>query len=139
MYTEKRKYTDYNGNEREEEIMFDLSEAEVLEMEMETEGGMEQHINRIIAAQNSKELIHIFKSIIDKAYGVKSPDGRRFIKTPEVLAEFKQTRAYSDLFMKLATDDKYAAEFIEKVMPKVKDKIVNIDDAKPNPIPPSVR
>lgn len=139
MYTEKRKYTDYNGNEREEEIMFDLSEAEVLEMEMETEGGMEQHINRIIAAQNSKELIHIFKSIIDKAYGVKSPDGRRFIKTPEVLAEFKQTRAYSDLFMRLATDDKYAAEFIEKVMPKVKDKIVNNDDAKPNPIPPSVR
>lgn len=139
MYTEKRKYTDYNGNEREEEIMFDLSEAEVLEMEMETEGGMEQHINRIIAAQNSKELIHIFKSIIDKAYGVKSPDGRRFIKTPEVLAEFKQTRAYSDLFMRLATDDKYAAEFIEKVMPKVKDKIVNTDDAKPNPIPPSVR
>lgn len=138
MYTDTRTYTDYNGNERTEDFMFNLTKAEVLEMEMNQDGGMEQHINRVIAAQNSKELISIFKEIIDKSYGVKSEDGKRFIKSPEILAEFKATEAYSDIFMELATDDKKAIEFIEAVLPDVPKSHTAIEGGKPNPIPPTV-
>lgn len=138
MYTDTRTYTDYNGNERTEDFMFNLTKAEVLEMEMNQDGGMEQHINRVIAAQNSKELISIFKEIIDKSYGVKSEDGKRFVKSPEILAEFKSTEAYSDIFMELATDDKKAIEFIEAVLPDVPKSHTVIEGGKPNPIPPTV-
>ena len=147
MFTDTRTYTDYDGNERTEDFRFNLTKAEVLEMEMYQEGGMEQHINRVIAAKDSKELIDIFKAIIDKSYGVKSEDGKRFIKSPEILAEFKSTEAYSDIFMELATDDKKAIEFIEKVLPDVpknttviaeKPKNTTVIAEKPNPIPPTV-
>lgn len=137
MFTDTRTYTDYDGNKRTEDFRFNLTKAEVLEMEMHQEGGMEQHINRVIAAQDSKELIKIFKAIIDKSYGVKSEDGKRFIKSPEILAEFKSTEAYSDIFMELATDDKKAIEFIEKVLPDVP-KDTTVIAEKPNPIPPTV-
>jgi len=75
-------------------------------------------IERIIAAQDTPTIIEVFKSMILKAYGVKSPDGKRFVKSEEVVNAFAQTEAYSELFMELATDSKAAAEFVNGIMPK---------------------
>lgn len=110
-------YTDYNGNSRTEDFYFNLTEAEVTEMELSVNGGLAEMIKRIVAAQDSKQIIEIFKDIIMRAYGEKSPDGKRFIKTQEVKDNFVQTEAYSKLFMELATDDKAAAEFINGIVP----------------------
>lgn len=108
---------DYKGNNRKEDFYFDLSEAELMEMEMGVSGGFVEMINRIIEAQDAPSLIKEFKSLILKSYGVKSDDGRRFIKSDELSTQFSQTKAYSILFMELATDAAKAAEFVNGVIP----------------------
>ena len=118
MYAKEITYNDYNDIERKETFLFDLSEAEILEMELSTVGGFEQYVNKIINAQDTPQLVKLFKELILKAYGVKSDDGRRFIKTEEIAREFSQTRAYSKLFMELATDAQAAVEFVNKIVPE---------------------
>ena len=117
MVVEKIKYTDFNGLEREEDFMFNLTEAEITEMELTTDGGLSDSIKKIIAAQDTPEIIKVFKMLLLKSYGEKSADGRRFVKSDKLSEEFSQTNAYSQLFMKLATDDKAAVAFINGIMP----------------------
>ena len=111
------KYTDYNGTVREEPFYFNLTQAEVTELEVSVEGGLVEMINRIVAAQNGRQIIDTFKDIILKSYGEKSPDGRRFIKNQEVRDAFAQTEAYSQLFMELATNAQAASEFVNGIIP----------------------
>ncbi len=111
------EYTDYNGTPRKEDFYFNLTQAEVTEMEVSVEGGLVEMINRIVAAQNGKQIIDTFKDFILRAYGEKSADGRRFVKNQEVRDAFAQTEAYSKLFMELATDANAASEFVNGVIP----------------------
>lgn len=110
-------YTDYDGETRTETHWFNLTKAEILEMELLTKGGMEKMIQNIVETQDIPSLVKLFKKLIDKSYGIKSPDGKRFIKNPEDLKEFKETEAYSELFMELATDSDAASKFIEGIVP----------------------
>ena len=112
------KYTDYDGNEREEDFYFNLSKAEITEMELSKEGGMSEYIKKISATQNGPELIKLFKDIIIKSYGEKSLDGKRFIKNKELTEAFIQTEAYSELFVELASNADEAVKFINGIMPK---------------------
>lgn len=118
MYSEIVNYTDYNGVERKEEIFFNLTKAELLEMEMGIVGGFNAMVQRAIDAQDQPTLIATFKDLLLKSVGVKSADGRRFIKNDEVRADFKETEAYSILFMKYATDAEAASKFINGIVPK---------------------
>ena len=111
------KYTDYNSNERTEDFYFNLTKAEIMEMEMSTTGGLAEMIQRIVAAQDAPSIIKVFKDLVLKAYGVKSADGKRFMKNDELRAEFEQTEAYSILFMELATDADAAADFVNRIVP----------------------
>ena len=121
MLTKTIKYTDYNGVEREEQFLFNLSKAELMEMELGTTGGLADTIRAIIDSQDTPQIIKIFKELVLKAYGVKSPDGKRFIKVDEngkpLSVGFSQTEAYSNLFMELATDATAAAEFVRGIVP----------------------
>lgn len=110
-------YVDYNGTERKEDFYFNLSKAEIMEMEMGTTGGMVEMINRIVAAQDAPAIIDVFKKMILKAYGEKSADGKRFIKSKEISEAFSQTEAYSQLFMELATDADAASKFVNGIVP----------------------
>lgn len=111
-------YVDYNGNERTEDHYFNLSKAEIMEMEMSTTGGLAEMIQKIVAAQDAPAIIKVFKDLILKAYGEKSADGKRFIKSDEISTAFSQTEAYSQLFMELATDADAAASFVNGIVPK---------------------
>ena len=115
-------YTDFNGMERSEDFYFNLTKAEVMEMEMSTVGGLSEMIQRIIAAQDTPSIIKVFKDLVLKSYGEKSADGKRFIKTPEITEAFSQTEAYSVLFMELATDADSAAAFVNGIIPKANGK-----------------
>ena len=117
MLKETIKYTDYNGVERIEDFWFHLSKAELMEWEMGTTGGLAEMIKRLVDAQDAPAIIKIFKELVLKAYGQKSPDGKRFIKSEELATEFSQTEAYSQLFMELATDADKAAAFVNGIMP----------------------
>lgn len=122
MLKKKITYTDYNGAERTEDFYFNLSKAEIMEMEMNTSGGLAETIEKIVAAQDVPAIIKIFKELVLKAYGEKSPDGKRFIKSDEIATAFSQTEAYSQLFMELATDADAASEFVNGIIPDIATK-----------------
>lgn len=110
-------YVDYNGVERTESFYFNLSKAELIEMEYGTVGTFTSMIQNIIDAQDEPELIKLFKSLILKSYGKKSADGRRFEKSEEISKDFSETEAYVILFMELARDSKAAYEFVNGLIP----------------------
>ena len=111
-------YNDYNGVERTEDFYFNLSKAELMEMEMSISGGLTEMIEKIVATKDAPAIIKIFKELVLKAYGEKSADGKRFEKNNGALAEaFAETEAYSQIFMELATDADKAAEFVNGIMP----------------------
>lgn len=112
-------YTDYNGKERTEDFYFNLTKAEIVEMELSTTGGMAKHIEKLSKEEDGGKIIELFKSVIEKAYGVKSEDGRRFKKSKELFLEFAETPAYDILFMELSQDAKLAAAFMNGIIPTV--------------------
>lgn len=111
------KYVDYNDEEREEDFYFNLSKAELAEMELSTDGGLAETLNKISSTRDMPKLVQMFKGIILKSYGEKSPDGKRFIKSEELSTAFSQTEAYTQLFMELASSADAAAAFVKGIMP----------------------
>lgn len=110
-------YTDYEGVEREEDFYFNLTQSELMVMELSEEGGLKKMMERIIKEKNQKRMIQVFQEMIGKSYGEKSADGRKFIKNEALTEAFTQTPAYDKLFMELATDETAAMEFIRGIMP----------------------
>lgn len=127
MIKKTMNYTDFNGVERKEECYFHLTEHELTRMEMGIKGGLAEKINKIIESQDSPAIIEIFEDLIQKSYGVKTPDGR-FVKRKEDLEIFMSTQAYSDLFMELARDSEAAAAFIKGIIPS--DLAKKVDEAE---------
>lgn len=115
-------YTDFDGNERTEDHYFNLTEAEIQESNLRTPGGIEAKLKKIVQTKDPNELVSYFKSFILDAYGVKSEDGRRFIKSDELKTEFSQTGAYNKLFMELTTNTDAAIAFVQGVIPQVPEK-----------------
>ena len=120
-------YTDFDDNERTEDFYFNLTKAEITEMEMSTEGGLVKTIEKIVQTQDAKRLIEIFKDLILKSYGEKSIDGKRHIKNQEVRDNFSQTNAYSELFMELVGDAKASADFVNGIVPSI-DKVKSLSN-----------
>lgn len=122
MITKTIKYNDYNGVEREENFLFNLSKAELMEMELGVTGGLGETIKKIIATQDTPSIIKIFKELVLKAYGEKSADGKRFVKVDDngvpLSKAFSETEAYSILFMELANNAEEAAKFVAGIVPK---------------------
>ena len=124
------KYTDFNGVEREEPFYFNLTKADLLEMELSKDGGMTEFITRVVATKDQRELMNLFKTVILKAYGEKSDDGKYFNKSPEISARFAATEAYSVLVMELlANENDAAAKFINGLAPAGTQSIT-ADEAK---------
>lgn len=113
MIKETIKYVDYNGEQREEDFYFNLSRAELISMDYSVEGGLKEMIEKIVKEKDTVKIYKMFTDIIYKAYGEKSPDGKRFVKSQEISEGFIQTEAYSELIMKMISEPDYAAKFIE--------------------------
>lgn len=111
-------YTDFNDVERTEDFYFHLTEAELSEMDLDAEGNLADKLQKIIDSKNMKEIKDAFKWIVLKAYGEKSEDGRRFMKSDEIRNNFEATQAYSDIWVELATDADAASAFVNGIMPK---------------------
>lgn len=110
-------YVDYNGVERTEDFYFNLSKAEVAEMELSVEGGFSKMLEEIVASKDNVKIVSLFKQMVLKAYGEKSADGRRFVKSEEISKAFSETEAYSEIFMSLALNESEAAAFVNGIMP----------------------
>lgn len=112
-------YTDYNGETHTEDFYFNINKAELMDMQLNANGGYDEYLKTIVARKDYKLLGEEFRNLILLAYGVKSDDGRRFIKSDELREEFKQTEAYVELYMELATNEGAAEKFVNGVLPKV--------------------
>lgn len=134
MIKKRLTYVNFNGKQVTKDYYFNLTAAEVAQMEIQAgDDGLKEKLEGIVRAKDHKELMEKFQDIIDRSYGVKSEDGETFIKTPENLAVFKSTQAYSDLFMTLATNEKEALAFVRGILPT---KITSMsNDVKPNADP----
>lgn len=129
MIAKTMTYTDYDGVERKETFYFNLTKAELMDMQLSSQGGLDSLLQRMIDAKDVPELANMFKELIKRSYGVKSADGRRLMKSEALTQEFLETEAYSDLYMELITNTETAAAFVNGIVPKV----------EPNPIPPAVQ
>lgn len=128
MYVISEKFEDFNGTERTEDFYFNLTTAELTKLQLSEEGGLMEMLKTLISKKDISKMIKIFETIIDASYGEKSPDGRKFIKNEEILNDFKATNAYSQIFIRFATDEAFTAEFINNVVPK--DLASKLEEAK---------
>lgn len=117
MYKMTRTFTDFDGKQRTEDFYFNLTRAEVFKMDVMAEGGLVASLKKIIDEQDGKKLYERFEEFVDLSYGEKSLDGRRFQKSQEILEKFKQTEAYSDLIVDLASNAEFASAFINGILP----------------------
>ena len=111
-------YTDYNGETHTEDFFFNLSKAEVMDMNLHADGSYGDYLKRIVEVRDHEKIAEEYKRLILSSYGEKSNDGKRFIKSKELSEAFSQTEAYSELYMQLATEDGAAQKFVEGVLPK---------------------
>lgn len=118
MLKETIKYVDYNGIERTEDFYFNLSETEIIEMASTTEGDLAEELKKMVESKDGSRIMKTFKDLVSRAYGEKSADGRRFVKSPEISKAFFETEAYNKLFMRLVTEPEYAANFIAGIIPQ---------------------
>lgn len=123
------KYVDFNGQQQEEDFYFNLTKAELTEMELSFKGGLSEQIKKIVDTEDTTEIVKIFKDLILSSYGVKSEDGKRFIKSQQLREEFSQTNAYSELFIGLAQDAEAASAFVNGIIPNIPQQ----KQATPNP------
>lgn len=132
-------YEDFNGDTVTETFYFNLSRTELINLEVEMDGGLKRFLERIVEEEDAKALIEQFQKIVLLSYGERSADGKRFIKNDELREAFTQTAAYDALFMELATDANAAADFVTGIIPA---NLVGGDQDKPvvntPPIPESI-
>lgn len=134
MLIQRIDYVDFDGNERSEDHHFNFTEAEIQEMNLKTPGGLKARLEKIVQEMDQERLVSYFKSLILDSYGVKSDDGRRFIKSKELSEAFSQTGAYNKLFMQLTTDTNAAIKFVKGIIPDVPEpKVETKEPALPDP------
>ena len=134
MLKREVKYTTFDDEEVTDVFYFHIGKPELIEMELEYEGGLGASIQRIIEEKDNKKLVELFKRVVLNAYGEKSPDGKRFVKSEELSREFSQTAAYEALYMELASNDGAAAAFITGVLPKDMAKDIKALDVPDKPV-----
>lgn len=142
MYQKKIKFEDFNGNVKEKTYLFHLTKAELMEMELSVDGGLQEYVKRIVEAEKTPQLVELFKKLILMSYGEKSDDGMRFVKKAadghRLSDDFEQTDAYSELFMELATNADSATAFVNGILPAQLQEQVAEAQKSGNAFPPSV-
>lgn len=118
MYKKTITYTDFDGNERTEEYLFNFTKEQVLKLQNSVQGGLDERIKKLNVATDNVEIYNLFRSIVLDAYGQKSEDGRHFYKSEELKKDFESTEAFSEIVWSLIEDGEDAmAEFINSVIP----------------------
>lgn len=124
-------YETFDGETVTEDLYFNISESELSDMQFSKAGGMSEYITQIYKTKDSVKIYNLFKELILKAYGIKSPDGKKFYKTDAIRTEFASSIAYDTVFSEIIRNPDYAVEFIRGIFPK---KIMNDIPEDPNKI-----
>lgn len=128
MYKTTVTYTDFEGLNRTEDLYFNLTTTELVKMENSESGGLEKRIKNMMQRQDTPQIMKTMEDVIRMSYGVKSPDGRKFIKNDEVYEDFLQSGAYDAFYMSVITDADKGSEFINGIIPAdIKAKVAELE------------
>lgn len=119
MFIDTITYEDFNGNEVSEDVYFNISKMEAIELESSYPGGYSKKLQDCVKSGDNMDVINVFKEFVDLSYGVKSEDGKRFVKSEEELEKFKSSPIYDEFMLKIISDEEYAIDFAIGVFPSV--------------------
>lgn len=132
MYAKTIEYTDYNGVRKKEKFYFNLNKTEIAEKELGSTESYTDMLTRIVETDDQPAIFNTFKDFILDSYGEKDASGKHFLKYDadghRLSDKFKQTEAFSELFMLLGTNTDEAIKFINGIMPT--DEIVSLEDSQ---------
>lgn len=126
MISKTIKYVDYNGVEKEQTYWFNMSRADLMDLEADTDGGWENTLRKLIKEQDGRKAYKFFEKFIKDSYGVKTEDGG-FDKDPKHLRAFRNSEAYSELIWSLVEKPEEAAAFINGIVASVAKTVDAID------------
>lgn len=112
-------YTDFNGEERTEDFWFNMTKAEIINLDLEMPGGLDAYAKKLIREGDRPEIVKLFRRIILGSYGEKDDTGRRFVKTEEMQRAFEETNAFSELYVSILSDQDEMIKFINGIVPQV--------------------
>lgn len=118
MYKVHLDYTDFNDEKVSEDLYFNFTKAELLELNLQKPGGISNYARSIINARDTKTLAELFKELLLKSYGEKSPDGKHFMKNDEIREKFECSIPFDILYVRYSTNDVEAAAFFNGIIPK---------------------
>jgi len=98
MFKHTVKYADWNGVQKERDLYFNLTETDINHLQMSYPGGLKAILEKIVKEVDNVEILKMFDMLVEKSYGVKSPDGERFMKGGEVFKAFQESVAYDEFF-----------------------------------------
>lgn len=130
MFTKTVNYTDFNDNEVTETLYFNLSKRELVKMAMDLPKEIREKISKdpdnvneqeaaiaLATSLGEKGVFEFIEELVKNAYGVKSEDGRKFLKDPKLSEEFTHSIAYDELIMEFMSDENAGLEFVNKLIP----------------------
>lgn len=129
-------FEDFEGNSVTETHYFNMMKSELVRLDVSYDGGMEAAIQAIVDAKDNKKVLREFEYLILSSYGIRSEDGKRFLKSEQISEEFKQSLAYDQLFFELISDEKVCIAFIEGIMPKDLVEMAKKNNPQDKPIGP---
>ena len=118
MFSREFEYTGYDGQPKKDTYWFNLTEAELYEIDLSSIRGFTGEMTKLLKEERTKEIVDAFKSIILGAVGSVSADGRKFIKNEEIKEDFYRSKAYSQLFVELVSSGEKLAEFLKAAIPE---------------------
>ena len=117
MLKQRIKYEDYNGVEREEDFYFNFTKLELMETDLSW-GGFEAVVEELTQTEDAQKAYGLFKELVLASHGVKSDDGKRFVKGPEVRKAFEESPACSELIISFLQNPELSISFVQGVLPK---------------------
>ncbi len=119
MITKKIKYVDFNGTEREEEFLFNINKTEMYKFAKSVPGGMQKFLTDMVVAKDVFGMADMFQEIVLLAYGIKSDDGKRFMKSEEISRSFAESNAFEAFMDEILSNDNMAEQFIKDLLPNL--------------------
>ena len=128
MFSKEFEYTGYDGKPKKDTYWFNLSEAELYEIDLSSIRGFTGEMNKLLKEERTKEIVDAFKNIILGAVGTVSADGRKFLKSEEIREDFYRSKAYSQLFVELVSSGAKLAEFLKGAIPEEIRQRMDVDE-----------
>lgn len=134
MLKKEFTYVDYNGNTQNEVAYFNMTKAEIAAMQVKMDGKFIDYLQDLVAGEHIEKLFAIFRDLVLDSYGKKSDDGKRFIKSAELRADFEASIPFSDMLIDLISSADNMSAFTKAILPP--DMVTNGGELNAPPIAP---